>query len=164
MKNKVAWLYALVGIAALVWAVSEWQSDARRIRRQLARLQDLIEKNGAESDLVAANQARQVGGLFTADFALELQPLAMTVTDRQQLMQVVLQYRRSYQQIGLDFRDRDLQVDPQLRRADLATTAVLTARDGGGFARESYRLRCEWTVEQNEWRLKRLVVLEIRAG
>ena len=147
-----------------LWIGNQWSSDRRRIERQLGKLQDLIEKTGKESALVAANKAREVGLLLTREFELHLEPYAGVVTDRARLSQVVLGYRNSAASIGLEFRDRDLGLDPDLGIGDMTTVAVVTGSLGGDRYRERYRLRLRWIEEEGEWLIQRVDLLEVLEG
>lgn len=164
MKRAAPVLYALLALAVAYWLVQGWNSDRRRIGRQLDELRELVEKTGPENDLAAANKARQVGDLLARDFELHLEPYGPVVTDRQRLMQVTLGYRRRAERIGLDFHDREFTVDPRLRVADLTTTATLTGRTAGSAYRELYRLRLGWVEEEGEWRIRRVELLEVLDG
>ncbi|MCP4664540.1 MAG: hypothetical protein GY856_54845 [bacterium] len=152
-------LYGVVAIAVAAWALSLLGSDARRIRRRLAEFEELIEKNGQENNLVAANKARLLGGFFTKTFEIDIVPFSQVVTDRQQLMRVAMGYRSRSQRIGVAFREQDLSIDDQRRSADMGLVAELTGRTVS-LAPERYQLRMQWSEEEGEWRIRRLEVIE----
>ena len=165
MKGKVIYaLYGLLFLGIAIWIYQEWASEERRLLRRLGELQELIEKDGGENDLVAANKARQLGELFTEDFTIHLTPIGETLTDRQRLMQVALQYRRQHSRVGLGFSDRELTLGVQKRRGELLTVASLTATRDGSPSRGRYRLRFEWQKQDGVWRIHTLEVLEQLEG
>ncbi len=164
MKLKtVHGLYGLLAIGVGLWIYQQLDSEERRIRGQLAALQDLIEKDGPENDLVAVNKARLLGELFSSDFEAHILPLSTSLSDLQGLMQIALQYRRQHDRISLDFRDQELSVDRHLQRAEMAAVAVITGARGG-LSQERYRMRFEWIAEDDAWRIRRLEVLEVLEG
>jgi len=156
-------LYGVVAIALAVWALSLLDRDARRIRRRLAEIEELIEKNGQENSLVAANKARLLGGFFTTAFEIDILPYSQVVTDRQQLMRAAMGYRSRSQRIGVSFCEQDLAIDGERRSADMELVAELTGRRVS-LAPERYQLRMQWSEEDGEWRIRRLEVLEMPEG
>ncbi len=161
MRFRAYLLYAVLALAVGIWLYNSWSSDRRRIERQLDGFRSLIEKEGEESALTAANKARQVGELLTRDFALHLEPYAGVVTDRRELVRVILGYRTRASRIGLDFRDRDLALDETLKIGDMALVAALGGVADGQRYREGYRLRLRFVPEDGEWRIQRVDLLEV---
>jgi hypothetical protein len=164
MKSRVKWLYAVLAVAVAVWAYDQWNSDRRRIGRQLSRLQSLVEKDGDENALSQASRAAEVGELLTAAFEIQLGPFSTAVTDRARLSQVMYQYRSRASRIGVDFRDQELTIDDRLRIGDMTVVAAIDGTADGGFYREAYRFRIRWVVEDGEWRMQRAELLEILEG
>lgn len=164
MKLKtIHGLYVLLAIGVGLWIYQQLDNEERRIRRQLGALQELLEKGGTENDLIAANKARLLGELFSTDFEVHILPLSTSLSDRQGLMRIALQYRRQHERIGVDFRDQELTVDRRLRRAEMGAVAVITGASGG-LSRERYRVRFEWTLEDETWKIRRLEVLAVLEG
>jgi hypothetical protein len=162
MKSRTTYLlYAVLAAAVGVWLYNSWSSDRRRIERQLDRFRSLIEKEGDESALAAADRARRVGELLARDFALHLEPYAPVLTDRRELARVVLGYRSRASRIGLDFRDRDLALDETLRIGDMTLVAAIAGTADGRRYSEGYRLRLRWVPEDGEWRIQRVDLLEV---
>lgn len=165
MKGRVIYLlYALLAIGAAFWLYQQWAGEERRILRRLDEMRDLIEKGGGENDLIAANKARQLGEMFADEFALHLTPIGETVTDRQRLMQVALQYRRQHDRIGLDFRDRELTVAAGSQQAEMLSVAHLGAWRDGGRSQQGFRLRLLWQQRDSVWSIRELEVLEVLEG
>ncbi len=164
MKSRVVLLYAALAVAVAVWAYSQWNSDKRRIGRQLSRLQSLVEKDGEENALTQANKAAQLGDLLTGSFEIHLGPFSTVVTDRARLSQVMFQYRSRASRIQVNFRDQELEIDDRLRIGDMTTVAAVDGNAEGGLYREAYRFRIRWVVEEKEWRMQRVELLEILEG
>ena len=162
MRSRTAYLlYAVLALAVGVWLYTTWSGDRRRIERQLDRFRSLVEKEGEESALAAANQARLVGELLTRDFSLHLEPYAPVLTDRRELTRVILGYRTRASRIGLDFRDRELALDESSRIGDMTLVAAISGTADGQAYREGYRLRLRWVPEDGEWRIQRVDLLEV---
>lgn len=161
MKPRLLLLYGILVLAVAGWLFSQWSSDRRRIERQLDRFRALVEKGGEESALTAANNARKVGNVLTRDFALHLEPYASAITDRSHLTLVVMGYRNRASRIGLSFRDQDLALDDQLKIGDMTLVAAISGTADGASYREGYRLRMRWVLEDDEWRIQRVDLLEI---
>jgi hypothetical protein len=164
MKSRVKWLYAILAVAVAIWAYGQWNSDRRRIGRQLARLQSLVEKDGDENALTQAGKAAGVGDLLTAAFEIHMDPLSMVVTDRARLSQVMYQYRSRASRIGVGFRDQELTIDDRLRIGDMTVVIAIDGTADGGRYREAYRFRIRWVEEEKQWRIQRADLLEYVEG
>lgn len=164
MKSRLYWLYAALALAVAVWAYNQWNSDRRRIGRQLSRLQSLVAKDGDENALTQASKAAQVGELLTGTFEIHLGPFSSVLTDRARLSQVMFQYRSRASRIDVDFRDQELTLDDRLRIGDMTVVAAVDGSADGTLYREAYRFRMRWVVEDEEWRMQRVELVEILEG
>lgn len=160
MKNLTPILYAALGIAIGLYVYSLSGGEERQIEKRLDTLQELVEKDGPESDLDGANKARKLGLLFARQFEIRLTPFQQVVTDRQRLMQVMLGYRRGSEKVGVGFRE----VQVELQGGGSATmdlVAVATGWTDGQPSREAYRFHLVWTREEGEWRILEAEMLEV---
>ncbi len=155
-------LWIVLAAAAVVWAASRFLGgETQRIRRQLAELEQLIEKAEGENNLIGANKVRRIGELMAPQFEIEIVPYSQVVRDRQQLLRVAMGYRSRSPTIEVDFRDQEIEVDTARRSASHRAVAVLS---GQGRGQESYRVAFQWTQIEGEWRLRRIDVLEVLEG
>ena len=165
MKPRTTYaLYAALALAAGAWLYGYWNSDERRIQRQLGRFASLMEKSDRENALTQANKSRQVGELLTQGFEIHVEPFASVLTDRARLAQVMFQYRSQAERIGVGFDKEELTVDPRLRIADMTAVATVDGVADGRRYRERYRFRMRWLTEDGEWRIQRVELLEILEG
>lgn len=154
-------LIALAGAAA-IWAFNRFgPSDARLIRKQLSVLEDLIAKDGKESNLVSVDKARRLGDLLTPEFEVDVAPYSERVTNRQELARLTLAYRSRSRSVWLEFRDEELEIDPAGRTARLDAVAAVSGDD---LRRESYRVAIDWEKSGGDWLIRRVEVLEILEG
>ncbi len=162
MKGRASLLlYGLLAIAAGIWLVGQLGGEERRIVKRLERLGELIEKDGAENDLVAANKARNVGLLFAGDFAIDLQGRARgTVTDRSMVARVMMRYRSDPSRITLSFRDVEVEVGEAASSAEMTAMATASATTGGDLRHRRFRLAFSWVKEDGEWRIRRAELIE----
>lgn len=165
MPRRLApYLYAALAVAVAVWLFSGLGGEAREIERRLEALGETLEKDGAESGLVAANKARQVGLFFADRFVIDLGPYDQTVTERQRISQVMLAYRADPSRIGVSFRDLEIALDPGERGAHVSVLAAVTATTEGELSRSGYRLALRWVKERDEWRIERAEIVEAVDG
>ena len=158
-------LYGLLALGVLVWWFGQRDGDEQRIGRQLDALREVIEKSGGEGDLEAVQRARQLGFFFARDFEVRGDPIGV-LTDRQRLGQIMLQYRRQSETVGLGFRDQQLEILETGGRkvGEMEVVATLTGRTGADIRRESYRVAFLWVEEEGEWLLEVVELLEVLEG
>ena len=160
MKNLAPILYAVLGIAVGLYVYGLLGGEERQIKRRLGTLQELVEKDGPESDLDAANKARKLGLLFARQFEIRLLPFDQVVTDRQRLMQVMLGYRRGSEKVGVGFREVDIELQGG-GSATMDLVAVATGWTGNQPSREAYRFHLTWTREDGEWCILEAEMVEV---
>jgi SnoaL-like domain len=166
MKGRASHLlYGLLAVAVGVWLVGQLGGEKRRIAGRLERLEELIEKDGAENDLVAANKARNVGLLFARDFQVDLKGRARgVVTERQRIAQVMLRYRSAPSRIELAFRDVEIDVGDGGLNAEMTAVAAASATTGGELRQRRFRLAFSWLKEDGEWVIRRAQLIEELEG
>lgn len=166
MKGRwIYLLYGLLGLAVALWLYQQVGGDERKIKGKLQELEQLVEKDGPESDLVAANKGRQVGLLFSRDFEIYLEPFGQHMDDRARLAQVMLGYRRPAQRIDVGFRDVQIELlEGQPKRARMDAVAAVNGTVDGQLRRESYRFAFHWLEEDGIWRIEQADLVEVRDG
>lgn len=167
MQGRLSYLlYGVLAVAVGVWLLGQLGGEKRRIEKRLERLEELIEKDGAENDLVAANTARNVGLLFAREFQIDLRGRAQgVVTERPRIAQVMLRYRSAPSRIELGFRDVEIELGPDSRSADMSAVATASATTDGDLRRRRFRLAFRWVKEDGEWVIERAeLVEELEAG
>lgn len=162
MQGRASYiLYGLLALAVAVWLASQMGGEKRRIEKRLERLAELVEKDGDENDLVAANKARNVGLLFAREFSIDLAGRARgAVTERQRIAQVMLRYRSAPSRISLDFSDVEIALGAAERSADMTAVATASATTGGDLSRRRFRLAFHWVREDSEWVIERAELVE----
>ncbi len=166
MQGRASYLlYGMLALAVAVWLFGQLGGEKRRITKRLERLQELVEKAGAENDLVAANKARNVGLLFARDFEIDLQGRARgVVTERSQVAQVMLLYRSAPSRIELSFRDVEVEVADGGASAEMTAVASASATTAGDLRHRRFRLAFRWLKEDDEWVIRRAELLEELEG
>ncbi len=166
MQSRVSYLlYGLLALAVGIWLAGRLGGEKRRIVERLERLEELIEKDGAENDLVAANKARNVGLLFAREFEIDLQGRARgVVTERQRIAQVMLRYRSAPSRIELTFRDVDVEIAEGGASAEMTAVAAASATTGGELRVRRFRLAFSWLKEDGEWVIRRAELIEELEG
>ena len=161
--KKTTWAWLALILAAGVYLFGPWNDEERQLRRRLAEIKDLVVKEGPESDLDAANKARQLGHLFTRGFEIRLLPFDQVVTDRQRMMQVMLGYRRGSERVGVGFRDLEIELQAG-GSAQMSVVAVVSGWTEGQVSREGYRFQLLWIREDSEWRIREAELVEVLDG
>ena len=157
MAKKFLAVAAVLGAAWVFFGV--WNSDARRIGRQLSILQKLAAKTALENDLEGANRARRITDLFALEFELRAEPENYATSSRQDLVRAVMLYRRRSRNLLVQVSREELFVERDGRSAT-HYALVEFVNDLGDFAgTESYPLRIEWVMEDGDWRIRRLELL-----
>ena len=164
VKGRASYvLYGLLAIAGGVWLAAQLGGEKRRIERRLERLEELIEKDGNENDLIAANKARNVGLLFGRDFEIDLKGRGV-VTERPRIAQVMLRYRSAPSRIELTFRDLEIEVAASGASAEMTAVAAASATTSGERSQRRFRLAFSWLKEDGEWVIRRAELIEELAG
>ncbi len=154
-------LYGLLALAVLVWLFGQLGGEQQRILEQLERLEELVEKDGTENDLVAANKARNVGLLFAGDFEVDLRGRGRgVITERRLIAQVMMRYRSAPSRIELTFSNVDIVVDDAASGAEMTALATAAATTGGDLRHRRFRLAFRWVKEDGEWLIRRAELIE----
>ncbi len=162
MQGRASYiLYGLLAVAVAIWLAGQLGGEKRRIVKRLERLEDLVEKDGAENDLSAANKARNVGLLFAREFEIDLRGRARgVVTERPRVAQVMLGYRSAPSRIELDFRDVEVEIDDAGSVAEMTALASASATTDGDLQHRRFRLAFRWVKEDGEWVIRRAELVE----
>ena len=155
---RLAVLAALVLAAWLGWRW--WNSTERRIYRRLDALASRLEKSGDESALGGAATARGVLDFFAPGFIIRARPYEDELRDPQVLMGAVMRFRGGARRIAIDISDRHLTLGPGERSGELVYVAAVTLDRGAGPGRESWRVRSLWIVDDGEWKISALELLQ----
>ena len=160
------WLYGILALAVAIWLSSQFGGEERRLRSRLDELAELLEKDGPESGLVAANKAHSVGLLFARDFEVVLQGYAAQgVTEPHQISQAMLRYRTPPSSVSVTFRDVEIELDAAQRAANMHAIGVASATTDGRLDRRRFRFAFRWLKEEREWVIQRAeLVEELDAG
>jgi len=152
---------AVLALAVATWWWTGYDSDERRIQRQVDRLLELVEKEPGETALAGLERARTITDLFAATFELRARPFDFHTRDRRVLAQAIQSYRARSARVWAQASERSLQVDGENRRAIL----YLTARFGGDRPAlgggEAYRFQINWVERDGTWRIDYVDLLEV---
>lgn len=160
----------LVGIlllGLLAWFVVWFRSPERRIRREVDRIQELVDKTAGESSLAGLAAAREVTELFAEGFEFSAEPFRFHTRDRRELAVGIHRYRSSAAAIDMRVRDHELNVDRTHRRATSLLLAEFITRSRDLAGTESYRFQVNWVETESGWRIdyvRLLEVVEVRPG
>jgi hypothetical protein len=159
--KKTTVLMALLTLAAAFWL---WQTFAGggpegEIRRQLGRLEALIEKKRGEGALTAVARATELEAFFTRAFSVELAPYGEQVGDLRNLQRVYVAARQSAETIAVDFQD--VQIEVEGSRAAMSLVAYFNGLAGAIGAREAFAADFEWREEDGAWKIQRVAVVDL---
>lgn len=159
-------LYGLLGLAVVVYLLLGRGGDRERIEKRLGEVGALVEKSEPESDLEALGRARGVGERFTEDFEVRLVPFGEVIRDRGELLRSLFGIRDRANTIGIDFRDKRVEVTPgpERKAAEVQCIVVVTSDSELGRSRDRYRFHFYWIEEGGEWWLQRVDLMEILEG
>lgn len=162
MQGRVSYLlYGALAIAVAVWLFGQMGGERRQIEKRLEALQDLLDKDGQESPLSAANKAHSVGSFFAREFEVILGGYGSgAVPGRQQIAQALLRYRTPPSRVDVTFRDIEIQLDAGERGADMTATGVAAATIDGNLSRRRFRFAFRWIKEDREWVIQRAELIE----
>ncbi len=154
-------LYAVLALAVGFWLLGQMGGEKGRLRERLETLEELLEKDGPESPLAAANKARSVSALFTREFEVLLQGAsAGAASSPQQVAQAMLRYRSSLSRLGVGFRDVKITLSVDERTAEMTAIGTASATTDGGPSRRQFRFSFDWVKEEREWLMRRVELIE----
>ena len=159
---KSGWVKSGIAAAVAVAILFSWswvRSDERRIHRELDALLAAVEKSGPESPLDRLGHARSFAARFAGSFVVHAKPYEGTISDRQQLMGLVDNYREMSSSVRARAVDRELTLRPN-GTADLYAVIELDGAYGSGPGRERFRARFSWVEEDGDWRIAEAEILE----
>ncbi len=162
MQGRASYLlYGALAIAVAVWLFSQIGGEKRQIEKRLEALQVLLDKDGTESPLSAANKAHSVGAFFAREFEVALGGYGSgAATGRQQIAQALLRYRTPASRVDVTFRDVDIQLDATERGADMTAIGVASATVEGNPSRRRFRFAFRWIKDDREWVIQRVELIE----
>ena len=161
MPRWVLLVVTVLALAVATWWWTGYDSDERRIQRQVDRIMELVEKAPGESALAGLERARAIADLFATTFELRARPFDFHTRDRRVLAQAIQSYRAPSTRVWARASERSLQVDGENRRAILYLTARFGG-DGPAFGdREAYRFQVNWVERDGTWRIDYVDLLEV---
>ncbi|MEM7587814.1 MAG: DUF4440 domain-containing protein [Acidobacteriota bacterium] len=154
-------LYVGLAVAVTIWLVGQRGGEKRQIEKRLGGLEALLDKDGPESPLSAANKATEVGSYFAREFDVILGGYgAGAAPGRQQIAQALLRYRTPPSRVEVTFRDVEIQLDQGERGADMTTIGVAAATVDGNLSRRKFRFAFRWIKEDRDWVIQRAELIE----
>jgi hypothetical protein len=155
-------LLVVAAAALAAWAAYRlWPSEERRVAARWERAQELLEKNGTESQLDALARVRGLTEMFAPGFAVFAAPYEGTITDRQQLAAIVASYRAGARRIEISDSGRAIEVHSERETADLTSTVDVVGLRAGGPGRERFRIRVALRKDAGKWWIQELEILEV---
>lgn len=137
----------------------------KAIARHVKSLAAQIEKTGDESGLALAERSRALGEAFTDPFTIDLAPYGLEIADRGTLARHFAAYRLGTETIEARFADIDVDIAANERSATVLAVAVLTAKwQDARPGRERYRLQLDYVLIGGDWKIERLILLEVLEG
>lgn len=159
--KKSTFLYLLLTAAVGFWLWQRYFGDeTAQIRRQLAVIEELVEKSAGEGALDGVGRARSFAELFAEPFSAEVGPAGQTVGDRQQLMQLFVVFRHNSETVSLDYRRVDIAVAENRREAVASFEALLNGGPGGILADHAYAVELRFRKLSGEWKISQASVTE----
>ena len=161
---NVRLLRALVAVATVAagWLLVNWYlSDERQIERRLTRIQRLVAKTPAESDLAALAAARAISETFSEPFEIRVEPAGHSTSDRSSLIGNVHQYRARSSALAMEISGLQLFFDTQKAGANTFFSARFIADIGDLVGEESYDFRIHWTKRDGDWLIDDVLVSNV---
>lgn len=159
--KKTTMLMVVLTLAAAFWLWHTFAGGGAEgaIRRQLERLEALIEKERGEGALTAVSRANELEGFFTRAFSVELTPYGEQVGDLRNLQRVYVATRQGAETIAVDFQDVTIEVEGS--RAAMSLVAYFNGLAGALGAREAFAVNFEWREEDGAWKIQRVTVVDL---
>ncbi|MFQ5526504.1 MAG: hypothetical protein ACE5GX_09615 [Thermoanaerobaculia bacterium] len=150
---------ALVAVALGWSAWSVWNSDARRLARRLAELQELASKSPVENQFQGAAKAKKIADLFAATFELRAEPESYATSNRQDLIRAIVAHRARSQSLSVEISREELFVEPGGASATHYAYVEFFTDLGDLRGTASYPFQIQWAKEGGKWRIRKAEIL-----
>ena len=146
----------LLLVAALAVAVWWWyrSRDEARLWRALAKLEQLVEKDGTESPIASAARAREAAGYFVAEPDIEIQNLPVPFEGRGELASSLFQARAMAERLDVEIFDRSLVVHPDRFGAAMQFVARAVGGVHGDREQVIRQFTLNWVKTPDGWRIE----------
>ncbi|WP_028585791.1 hypothetical protein [Desulfogranum mediterraneum] len=156
MNRSTLWIAAL---ALLLVGLGSWfylhTDDSRLIRRQLAQLSELANKEEQEPPLKALQRAARIGKAFSDPCLLELADHQLQGSySRKELVDQIFLIRRQSSQLRVELYDLSITIDQGQQsqpEATVAATLVAAGLEGDDQPPLAEELQLHLNQEQGEW-------------
>jgi hypothetical protein len=150
-------------IAALLlvagWLALDWyMSDEQRIHRRLQRMQSLVAKSPAESDLAGLGTARKISAMFADPFVVRTDPEGYSATDRRTLISGIHQYRSRSGTLVMEISGEEIYLDRETHGANSFFSARFITDISDLRTAETYDVRIHWVDADGEWMIDNIQV------
>lgn len=163
--SKTYLLYGVLAAAVVIWFLSTLGTpDETKIRRQLDRVEELIQKSGEEKALESADKARRLGELFTDDMRIFLRPVGQEITSGAELVRPFVGLRHGMDSIEVFFDVEELSVGADAPVATMTARATVSGRGSGRSGSESFRVVLAWKKVRGSWLIESFDVVEQLEG
>ncbi len=165
VNRRIIFILLLFLAAAAAGFFLLHQSEADKVRGQLASLSELAGKNGAEGAIMAASSAKKAADLFADPCFLEIPAsphadLSGRFT-RQNIQAYILRARSRFQNISLDFHDTAISL-PAEGTAEANLTGHLRAEaDSGPPIDAFHELHFQFQKTEGQWLIKKIEAVPV---
>lgn len=154
--KRTQWLWIVLIAGAVGYFVFSGGGPEEEIRKQLAEVEELLEKPSGEGSLAAVDRANQLTGHFTEEFTIVVEPYGQSFGNQRDLIRGFVAMRRAYDAISVGLEMQDVQVSGN--RADSKVRATFLGRGGSaGTSRESWDAAIRWR-DAGGWKIEEVLV------
>ncbi|MDA8017947.1 MAG: hypothetical protein MPN21_10910 [Thermoanaerobaculia bacterium] len=137
------WLWLLLGAAAIVYLFFRGGGPEEEIRKQVAEVEELLEKPSGEASLAAVDRANRLGNHFTEEFSVVIEPYGQSFGTRRDLIRGFVAFRRAFDSIEVGLRIQEIQVSGSQAETSIRATFFGTG-GGGGPSRQAWDAVISW--------------------
>lgn len=154
--KRTHWLWVALIAGAVAYFVFSGGGPEELIRRQLAEVEELLEKPSGEGSLAAVDRANQLTGHFTEEFSVVVEPYGQSFGSQRDLIRGFVAMRRAYDAISVGLELQEVQVTGS--RAESLVRATFFGRGGSaGTSRESWDAVILWR-DAGGWKIEEVRV------
>ena len=150
-SRPVQVVVALAVIAGLFLTASWYWSDEQKIARRLQRIQKLVAKSPAESDLAGLAAARSLAEIFAEPFTVTVDPEGYSTSDRRTLMSGIHSFRERSSTLIMEITGRQTFLDENRDGANSFFTVRFLTGLSDLAAADQYDVRIHWRKEDGGW-------------
>lgn len=157
------WVAGVGGILLIVFGLWYlWPSGpvVSQLDNRLYQLLSAMEKDGDESQFVQVGVAREVQGYFAGGARIDVGPPVGELEGRSEIQRAVVGGRAQAQSLSFSSSNREAEVSEDEQKASYEVTIRGNATVGGDRRSDSLRVRIDWVLQDGEWLIQEIQLLD----